>query len=100
MNFLKKIGISNKTVQDILRKYEPEVVNNAMLDEKKIVEEVFFLKKNGLKCLDELFLYDMTFFFLGKEKMVELFEKDSSVKDAILKINEDVKYIDKLVGRK
>ena len=96
MNFLKKMGISNKAVQELLRKYEPEVINNAMLDEKKIVEVIFFLKRYGLTCLEELILYDLTFFFLGKEKIKELLEKDSSVKEAIGKINNDVKYINEL----
>ena len=96
MNFLKKIGISNKTVQELLRNYEPEVINNAMLDEKKIVEVVFFLKKNGLINIEELMLYDLTFLFLGKDKIEELLEKDSSIRECISKINENVKYIDEL----
>ena len=96
MNFLKKIGISNKTVQELLRNYEPEVINNAMLDEKKIVEVVFFLKKNGLINIEDLMLYDLTFLFLGKDKIEELLEKDSSIRECISKINENVKYIDEL----
>ena len=99
MNFLKKIGISNNTVKEILKKYEPEVINNAMLDEKKIVETVFFLKKNGLTNIDDLVLYDLTFLFLGKEKIKKLLEKDGSIREAVEKINNDVNYIDKLVNR-
>ena len=99
MNFLKKIGISNNTVKEMLKEYEPEVINNAMLDEKKIVEVVFFLKKNGLANVDGLLLYDLPFFFLGKEKIKKLLEKDGSIKEAIEKINKDVKYIDILLNR-
>ena len=96
MNFLKKIGISNKTVQEMLKRYEPSVINNAMLDEKKIVEVVFYLRKNGLTNIDGLMLYDLTFLFLGKDKIEELLEKNGSVSENIAKINEDVKYIDEL----
>ena len=99
MNFLKKIGISNNTVKEMLKEYEPEVINNAMLDEKKIVEVIFFLKKNGLANVDGLLLYDLPFFFLGKEKIKKLLEKDGSIKEAIEKINKDVKYIDILLNR-
>ena len=99
MNFLKKIGISNNTVKEMLKEYEPEVINNAMLDEKKIVEVAFFLKKNGLANVDGLLLYDLPFFFLGKEKIKKLLEKDGSIKEAIEKINKDVKYIDILLNR-
>jgi hypothetical protein len=99
MNFLKKIGISNNTVKEMLKTYEPEVINNAMLDEKKIVEVIFFLKKNGLTNIDGLLLYNLPFLFLGKEKIKKLLEKDGSIKEAIEKINSDIKYVDKLLNK-
>ena len=99
MNFLKKIGISNNTVKEMLKTYEPEVINNAMLDEKKIVEAIFFLKKNGLTNIDGLLLYNLPFLFLGKEKIKKLLEKDGSINTAIEKINSDIKYVDKLLNK-
>ena len=97
MNYLKQFGISVDTIKELYKRYEPGVIENALLDEKKMIEVIMFLQDNGLKNLEGVLLNNLTFLFFGKKKIEKMMEKDSSVKEAIQKINEDVKYINKLV---
>ena len=97
MNYLKQFGISVDTIKELYKRYEPGVIENALLDEKKMIETIMFLQENGLKNLEGVLLNNLTFLFFGKKKIESMMEKDSSVKEAIQKINEDVKYINKLV---
>ena len=97
MNYLKQFGISADTIKELYKRYEPGVIENALLDEKKMIEVIMFLQDNGLKNLEGVLLNNLTFLFFGKKKIEKMMEKDSSVKEAIQKINEDVKYINKLV---
>ena len=97
MNYLKQFGISVDTIKELYKRYEPGVIENALLDEKKMIEVIMFLQDNGLKNLEGVLLNNLTFLFFGKKKIEKMMEKDSSVKEVIQKINEDVKYINKLV---
>ena len=97
MNWLKQFGITTDTIKELYKKYEPGVIENALLDQEKLVETIIFLQDNGLKNLDDVLLNNLTFLFFGKKKIEEIMKKDSSVKEVIQKINGDVKYIYKLV---
>ena len=96
MNFLKKLGVSSDVIQELPKKYEPGVLNNALLDEKKIVEAIVFLKANGFTNLNNLVLYNFTFLFLGKKKIYETLEK-VGLEQAISQMNKDIKYLDKIM---
>ncbi len=97
MNWLKQFGINSDTIKEIYKTYEPGVIENALLDQEKLIEVIMFLQDNGLNNLEEILLNNLTFLFFGKKKIEAMMKKDSSVKEAIQKINEDVKYINKLM---
>lgn len=97
MNYLKQFGISTDTIKELYKRYEPGVIENALLDEKKIIETISYLQENGLKNIEGVLLNNLTFLFFGKKKIEKMIEKNGSVKEVIQKINEDVKYINKLM---
>jgi hypothetical protein len=97
MNWLKQFGITSDTIKELYKRYEPGVIENALLDQEKLIDVIMFLQENGLKSLEGVLLNNLTFLFFGKKKIEAMMEKDSSVKEAIQKINEDVKYINKLM---
>ena len=97
MNWLKQFGITSDTIKELYKRYEPGVIENALLDQEKLIDVIMFLQENGLKNLEGVLLNNLTFLFFGKKKIEAMMKKDSSVKEVIQKINEDVKYINKLM---
>ena len=53
MNWLKQFGISSDAIKELYKRYEPGVIENALLDQEKLVEVIMFLQENGLKNLEQ-----------------------------------------------
>lgn len=75
IDFLKKVGISEKTINEIYEQNEESVLYNLFCIQDECVKIISYFKELGITNIDELLLYEINLFYLDFEDIVKKFSK-------------------------
>lgn len=93
MNELIKYGIKESTIFKIYSTLPFSVIFNIESNLELIIENIKYLEKIGIECIDEILLYKPYLFYINKEKLNKLFSEEN-IKLKVNKINNDITNLD------
>lgn len=75
MEFLLEYGISNNTIENILRNKDETFIDNFMCEQEMVIDNLKFFKEIGIKRIDDLLIERTELFLLPNETIREKFDK-------------------------
>lgn len=95
IDFLKKHGVSNKTIEEIKRTQSPSFMFDLNCNEEECIKIINYLKGIGINNVDELLLFEPEIFFKTCINVITAFSK-TDIEELVELINEDIFNIEKL----
>ena len=95
MDFLIEEGIQEKLITDLESKYDESVIDLIEIECENIKDVIRFLKRIGIKKVDELMLGYIELFFKDVYVVKKTFDK-YNIREVVNAINDDVTYIENI----
>ena len=95
IEFLKEYGISDNTVDELNNTLFDSMLFNIDNNELEIKKIINYFNEIGIKCIDELLLYDIELFLLPFSQVKDKFEKHDVAK-LVEMINNDYEMISQI----
>ena len=94
MNYLIDLGISKKTIDEIIDINGEAIICAIERNEENITNIISYLKQIGIKNTEQLLTYEIDFFLKDFEEVKEILKKEDYEK--IFYVNSDWSYIETL----
>lgn len=95
MDFLIEEGFQEKLITDLESKYDESVIDLIEIECENIKDVIRFLKRIGIKKVDELMLGYIELFFKDVYVVKKTFDK-YNIREVVNAINDDVTYIENI----
>ena len=92
MKFLLDLGIKEKTIDSLIKKYDESILDIVKIESDNVEEVINYVKEIGIKVIEELLVLDITIFTKDIDFIKEVFSKKDIVETVKL-INQDITYI-------
>lgn len=93
MNELINYGIKESTIFKIYSTLPFPIIFNIESNIELIIDNIKYLQKIGIECIDEILLYKPYLFYINKEKINKLLSAQN-IKIKVNKINNDITNLD------
>ena len=87
MDFLKKVDINDDTIKKLNEELEDFTLSNLKSNEQNCLGIILYLKKIGIKNIDDLLIYKTDWFLYTTKRFIDKFNKRKD--ELINKINND-----------
>lgn len=94
MNYLKDLGISENTINEIIEKNDEAIIPTFEYNQEKITDIINYLRYVGIKNIDQLLIYEVDLFLKDYEEIKKLIRVEDF--ETIYNINNDWMYIEEL----
>ena len=91
MEFLKELNINENTLNRIIEQNSESIIYTLETNKKSIKEIIDYLKKSGIKPINELLIYEFDFFLMNINTI-----KNKLNKEVIENINNDYISVEEL----
>ena len=85
MDFLKKVDINDDTIKKLNEELEDFTLSNLKSNEQNCLGIILYLKKIGIKNIDDLLIYKTDWFLYTTKRFIDKFNKRKD--ELICKIN-------------
>lgn len=92
MKFLLDLGIKEKTIEGLIKKYDESVLDIVKIESDNVEEVINYFKEIGITEIDNLLIFDITIFTKDIEIVKEAFES-KNISEVVPLINKDITYI-------
>ena len=95
MRFLLDLGIKEKTIASLIKKYDEGVLDVVKTESDNVEEVIKYFKEIGIVDIDNILIFDITIFTKDIDYIKEIFERQN-IKEIVKLINNDITYITKI----
>ena len=95
MKFLLDLGIKEKTIDSLIKKYDEAILDIVKIESDNVEEVINYFKEIGIKVIDELLMLDITIFTKDIDFIKDVFSK-KEIDETVKLINTDITYITNL----
>ena len=92
MKFLLDLGIKEKTIDSLIKKYDESILDIVKIESDNVEEVINYFKEIGIKVIEELLVLDITIFTKDIDFIKEVFSK-KDIAETVKLINQDITYI-------
>ena len=92
MKFLLDLGIKEKTIDSLIKKYDETILDIVKIESDNVEEVINYFKEIGIKVIEELLVLDITIFTKDIDFIKEVFSK-KDIAETVKLINQDITYI-------
>ncbi len=92
MDFLKDLGISNKTIKKIKDNNLPSVIRQFIADRENAIEIIKYMQKINIQVIDDLLIRRIEIFSIEYDKVKKAFD-NYNTEVLVALINEDISAI-------
>lgn len=95
MDFLKELGISEKTIKALYEKYDEAIMDLFKLEKENVIDTIIYFEKIGITNIEEILKAHIEVFTKDPEQVKAAFEK-YNIKSVVEKINSDPTWITRI----
>ena len=93
MEFLLELGLDEKKIKLLPERYEKSILDLLVLEESNVKENIEYMKRIGIKRIEEILLSHIEIFTKPKEEVENAFLKHNIAK-IVEEINKDITTIE------
>lgn len=95
MKFLLDLGIKEKTIESLIKKYDESILDIVKIESDNVEEVINYFREIGILEIDNLLILDITIFTKDIDYVKDIFNA-TDINETVKLINKDITYITKL----